>query len=176
MPSLSKYFDWRNFEISAGADADQVLATKDMKSIFTTAARFMGYGKLLMEQPNLNAITNEFLGWNEKLLKKFPQISLFIIGDDVAGNRGLLLSPDNWRSWIKPELSKLIDLAHSYKCKVVYHSDGDIAEIVQDLSDLGVYGINFQPIGRMSDCMNWTKYQNLNWTINSNPWEGLFVG
>ena len=147
VPDLVEYFDWNTFEVTAGG----ALGSRDMKSIFQTASRFMGWERLLVEQPDLGAIGAAFHHWNEKLLRSSPiRIEYFIVGDDYGTNNGLMVSPQLWRTWIKPEVNKLVDLGHKYGCKVVMHSDGDVSEILGDFVEMGVDSLHpVQQVGGM---------------------------
>ncbi len=67
-------------------------------------------------------------------------------GDDYGYQRGLLMSPDTWRVFIKPRLRRMYDKAHSQGRDVFIHSCGNITEILDDLSQIGVNVFNpFQP-------------------------------
>ncbi|MBT7122586.1 MAG: hypothetical protein HN948_06190 [Clostridia bacterium] len=60
------------------------------------------------------------------------------IGDDFAGETGLLLSPDMWRELIKPYLKKTIRYLKDAGFKVLFHSCGAVREVIPDLIDMGV--------------------------------------
>lgn len=67
--------------------------------------------------------------------------------DDVASQRGLLISPDMWRKYLKPRMLKFCDLVHSYGAKVKYHSCGSVYAIIPDLIEIGVDILNpIQPL------------------------------
>lgn len=61
-----------------------------------------------------------------------------LIGNDMGSQRGLILSPEMVRRFIIPGVKKLVEQAHSYGIKVIYHSCGSIVDIVPDLIDAGV--------------------------------------
>lgn len=61
-----------------------------------------------------------------------------LIGNDMGSQRGLMLSPEMVRRFIIPGCRKLVEQAHSYGIKVIYHSCGSIADIIPDLIDAGV--------------------------------------
>jgi len=67
--------------------------------------------------------------------------------DDVASQRGMLISPDMWRKLIKPRMANFCSLVHSYGVKVRYHSCGSIYAIIPDLIEIGVDILNpIQPL------------------------------
>ena len=65
-------------------------------------------------------------------------------GDDVGTQRGMLMSPEQWRHWLKPRWARVIAAAKSVKpdILVTYHSDGDISTIIPELAEIGVDVLN----------------------------------
>lgn len=61
-------------------------------------------------------------------------------GDDYATTKGLIFSPRMFRRYIKPALRRLVDVVKNYRSdiKVMAHSDGVIAPLLQEYIDLGV--------------------------------------
>ena len=66
------------------------------------------------------------------------KIHAILIGDDVGSQRGLMISPKLVSEFVIPGAKKLIDLAHSYGVKVLYHSCGSIVEAIPLLIEAGV--------------------------------------
>ncbi|MBE2270892.1 MAG: cobalamin B12-binding domain-containing protein [Anaerolinea sp.] len=63
--------------------------------------------------------------------------------DDVAGQFGLLISPDTYRKLIKPRHKKIVDFIKARAdVKVFYHCCGAIREIIPDLIECGFDIIN----------------------------------
>jgi len=63
---------------------------------------------------------------------------IFCLGDDFATQRGLMISPEQWRKFLKPRFAKLFELGKSRGKFVWFHSCGDITAILSDLIDIGV--------------------------------------
>ena len=152
MPNLVEYFDWKTF-ILEGRPRDAVLGTRNMKSVFTTAARFLGYEELLATRPSLHEITLSFLNWNQLLLSACAHLSrpfYYLLGDDIAGNTGLMVSPCVLREWLLPEYTLLVAQAHEYGARVVFHSDGDLSRVLSDLAELDIDELSYEPVGGMA--------------------------
>lgn len=66
------------------------------------------------------------------------RLNAVLIGNDMGSQRGLMLSPDMVRRFIMPGCKKLVEQAHSYGLKVIYHSCGSIVDIISDLIEAGV--------------------------------------
>ena len=65
------------------------------------------------------------------------KIHVLLIGNDIGSQRGLMISPAMFRKFVLPGAKKLIDLAHSYGVKILYHSCGSIIDIIPDLIEAG---------------------------------------
>ena len=79
-------------------------------------------------------------------------VDVMVYGDDVATQISLMMSPEMWRSLLKPRLRRVIQAAKDVNPDVLifYHSDGNIMEIIPDLIEVGVEILNpIQP-----ECMD----------------------
>lgn len=65
-----------------------------------------------------------------------------LIGNDMGTQRGLMISPEMIRKFIIPGCKKLVEQAHSYGIKVIYHSCGSIVDAIPDLVAAGVDAIH----------------------------------
>ena len=65
------------------------------------------------------------------------KLHAILIGDDMGSQRSLMLSPALVEEFVIPGAKKLIDLAHSYGVKVIYHSCGSIIDIIPQLIEAG---------------------------------------
>ncbi len=73
-------------------------------------------------------------------------IDAVYFGDDWGSQRGLIMGPDFWREFIRPELCRMYDAVHAAGRKVFIHSCGKVDELFDDLAEIGVNCFNpFQP-------------------------------
>lgn len=73
-------------------------------------------------------------------------IDAFLFGDDWGQQRGLIMGPVCWRTFIKPYLAQMYARAHKKGKYVFQHSCGDIRLIMEDLYDIGLNAYQtFQP-------------------------------
>jgi uroporphyrinogen decarboxylase len=63
-------------------------------------------------------------------------------GDDWGSQRGLIMGPKLWRRFIKPRFARMVQRALSYGKTTLLHSDGDVAEIIPDLIEVGLTCLN----------------------------------
>ena len=59
-------------------------------------------------------------------------------GDDFAAESGLLLSPDLWRSLIKPYWKEVFDIPKSKGMNTLFHSCGAVSEVYPDFIEIGI--------------------------------------
>ncbi len=72
-----------------------------------------------------------------------PYAQMAVISDDLGGQQGLIFSPRLFRQIFKPRLKRLIKHIHSLADVRVYmHSDGAISDLIPDLIEIGVEGLN----------------------------------
>ena len=71
-------------------------------------------------------------------------VDVLRLGDDVATQNGMLMSPAAWRRWLKPRLAQIIEAAKAVKPDILvfYHCDGDCRAIIPELIEIGVTVLN----------------------------------
>ena len=65
-------------------------------------------------------------------------IEVIVVGDDIADNNNLLMSPKMFREMVLPHFTKLVQHARSMGMKVIKHSDGNLNSVVEDLIGAGI--------------------------------------
>ncbi|HGE70009.1 TPA: hypothetical protein ENX78_04180 [Candidatus Poribacteria bacterium] len=141
--------------------AQDLIAVANIGSIFEMAWYLRGMDNLLAD-----FVLNEDLA--SALLDRITEMSvrsawaagiagadMLGTGDDVGMQNRMIMSPDEWRKWIKPRFAKVISAARENKpdIHVKYHSDGFIEPIIPDLIEIGVTILNpVQP-----ECMDPVK-------------------
>lgn len=102
---------------------------------------------MVAEPEMVHYVDDHIVAFYEKALKIFLEatkgkVHAILIGDDMGSQRGLMLSPALVSEFIIPGAKKLIDIAHSYGVKVVYHSCGSIIDAIPLLIEAGVDAIH----------------------------------
>lgn len=90
----------------------------------------------LLERNTLHAVS---------LAEHYPAghgIALGFLGDDIAFKSGPLLSPAWLRQHYFPRLARVIAAWHGKGIKVLFHSDGNLHPILDDLVTAGIDGLN----------------------------------
>lgn len=75
---------------------------------------------------------------------------IYFIGDDIAYKGALLFSPEFLRKTFIKSLRKCIEPVKQAGMKVIFHSDGYVMEILDDMIDAGIDGLNpIEPLAGM---------------------------
>jgi uroporphyrinogen decarboxylase len=71
-------------------------------------------------------------------------VDVLALDDDVGMPGTMLIGPATWREFLRPRLASIIEGARAVRpdLRVIYHSDGHIEPILDDLVEIGVDGIN----------------------------------
>ena len=77
-----------------------------------------------------------------------PELSpVTLVCCDVADKRGTLFSPDFLKINFFPQLKRVCEAWHMHDTKIIFHSDGNLLSIIDDLIEAGIDGINpLEPI------------------------------
>ena len=81
-----------------------------------------------------------------KTMSTFDQIGALWYSDDIAYQTGLMVSPSHYRDYLFPWMKKIGDLCKENDYIYLYHSDGILWDVMDDLYDCGVNVL--QPIER----------------------------
>ncbi|MCX7919686.1 MAG: nucleoside 2-deoxyribosyltransferase [bacterium] len=117
--------------------------------IFTFAWEFMGFEQFsyaLVEQPELvEALINK-LGEIEyamfATMAEVPNIGALWYSDDIAYTEGLLVAPSVLRKYLFPWMKKIGDLCKKRNIPFIYHTDGVLWEVMDDLIDCGINALH----------------------------------
>lgn len=76
----------------------------------------------------------------------------FFVIDDIAMQSGPMISPDTYRSMIKPYHKRIFDFLHRHDKRIIYHSCGSITRLIPDLLEVGIDALN--PLQLSADHMD----------------------
>jgi uroporphyrinogen decarboxylase len=77
--------------------------------------------------------------WTQYLKEIGPYVKLVYFTDDIGSQNGMLISPDLFRSVLKPRLRELIDhIKGLAEVRFMYHTDGSVVPVIDDLIEMGV--------------------------------------
>jgi len=120
-------------------------------NIFESSWFLRGFEQIFLDmalQPEIahtifSQVTDFFINHFTRLLEAADgEIDLVFTADDVAGQEGLLMSPEMWEEQVKPFHTKLNKVIHDFGAKVIYHSCGSVMRLVPGFIDMGVDILN----------------------------------
>ncbi len=84
-----------------------------------------------------------YLELNRRILKAVGDLAdIYFIADDVGMQSGLLISPDMFRRYVRPSLTRFIAQAHAHGLRVMYHTCGAVRQLIPDFIEIGVDILN----------------------------------
>ncbi|MCJ7737012.1 MAG: uroporphyrinogen decarboxylase family protein [Anaerolineae bacterium] len=117
-------------------------------NIFETSWYMLGFQQMFVDmilKPDLvhaimARVTDFYVEHFAKILTAAEGgIDLVFTADDLAGQGGLLMSRGMWEEFIKPYHTRLNAEIHGFDgVKVIYHSDGNVTDVVDGLIDMGI--------------------------------------
>ena len=116
-------------------------------NIFESAWYMRGFERLLLDfsiNPDLaHALLERVADFHIAHFRRMLEVAdgavdLAFTADDIAGQRGLLMSLGMWERFIKPHHERLNKTIHEFGVKVIYHSDGGVTRAVPGLIDMGI--------------------------------------
>jgi len=143
-PSASD-FSYKDFERVKELLPDGMGVIGQYGDIFTMTWEMMGFEAFslaLFEDPELiDEINNVVGGLVLNMFEHFagcPAVDALWYSDDIAFAGGLLVSPDVLGRYFFPWLKKIGDLAKSSGKPLIYHSDGILYDVADELKACGV--------------------------------------
>lgn len=100
----------------------------------------------LVEEPEacydfFGAVADHKIRLHEYIIKYYKP-DMIVLHDDYGSNSGMFMSPEVWRSLIKPHLKRVIDHVTSHGVIYEHHCCGYLAPILEEIADLGAISFN----------------------------------
>lgn len=120
-------------------------------TVFELAWYLRGMENLFMDLVDGEGISDWLLDWFTEravcAVRAYASagVDAIRLGDDVGTQRGMMMAVPFWRRHLKPRLAKVVRAVREAQLEpvwVAYHSDGDVREILDDLIEIGIDGLN----------------------------------
>jgi len=125
-------------------------------SIISGLLELLGW-ELLLEAAGTDPVrfgelTNRYAAWMQKFFNAMADSSAkcIMIHDDMVWTEGAFINPEWYRKYVFPNLKKYIAPLREAGKKVMYTSDGNYSEFIDDLADAGVTGFVMEPLTDMA--------------------------
>lgn len=84
-------------------------------------------------------VTDFFCALAERALTRLgDRVDLIWTSDDIAHQRGLMLSPSLWKDLIQPHHERLNRLVHAMGGRIMYHCCGSVMDMIPNLIEMGI--------------------------------------
>ena len=94
---------------------DMLLNPEIAEAVFRRISAFyLEYGRRILEAAN-------------------GKIDIFCTGDDFGSQKGLLISPDLWNTFIKKGFQEFINLGKTYNARVMHHTCGSVYGLIPEM-------------------------------------------
>jgi len=96
----------------------------------------------LYDQPDLvDEVLRRYSEWSAAVMRRVCALGFDFVwtADDIAFKTGLLLSPKMFRERILPHVRRVVE---NITLPWIFHSDGDLTQVLDDLLDLGISGLH----------------------------------
>ena len=119
-------------------------------TIFETAWALRGMDNLMidfvLDPDKANAVLDFPHKYHQVVAEKMAELNVDMIwlGDDVGAQQSMLISPDMWRTFLKPRMAEIITAVKAIKpdIQIAYHTDGYNLPIIPELIEIGVDVLN----------------------------------
>lgn len=144
---------------------DEIAVVARVKDVFSQPRDLMGFEDFLMAfylQPDLVAeLMQMCVDHSTKVARNLKSIGIevIVIGDDIANNQGLLISPEMYMEQVYPSFQELVRNFKDLDLLVIKHSDGDLRAVVEPLIETGIDCLDpIDPLGNMDIAQMKQKY------------------
>jgi hypothetical protein len=150
-----KKMDWiavKKEVIKAKSEDKYYVGSLEHGHTFQRLGYLRGYENLLFDmtdkETRLSRLIEMVETFNAGIVERYVDVGSAMIcyPEDLGMQRGPMLSPENFRTYIKPIYERIMAPAHKAGCLVHMHSDGDIRDLVDDLVLSGVDALNLQDL------------------------------
>jgi len=142
------WFDYDTVPTLAAQYRDYaIVAPMTWSPLFCRIAELCGMERTMMflvDSPALidamvEHIMDFYAEYYSRILDAAPgQIDIMYVGDDPAGQDGMLFSPDIWRRFFKQPYSRLCQIGKQRGVRVMFHICGSAVDLIPDLLEIGV--------------------------------------
>ncbi|QSX07698.1 hypothetical protein J0B03_07610 [Alkalibacter rhizosphaerae] len=154
-PNDPRLFDGMNtYAEDLYKNTDYIIGADGLKNgLLMTALQMRGYEQFMMdlsEEPEfVEALLDKILDITKKMWTNYLKdvkeyVQIVYLTDDYGTQTSMLISPNAFREWIQPRNKELIDHIKGIAphVKIMFHTDGSILPILDDLIESGVDILN----------------------------------
>lgn len=168
-PDVS-YLDFTDVYKEIDKVPDKMVFTGMWSCFFHILCDFFGmenYFIKMHENPEVvQALTEKvvdfYVAANEKFFAGLgDRADVLFFGNDLGTQNDLIISPENFRTFVLPSYKRVIEVGKKYNKKIMLHSCGSIYRIIPDLIDAGIEILHpIQAKAHGMDAASLAQYKN----------------
>ncbi|MDR0494815.1 MAG: hypothetical protein LBG95_04215 [Treponema sp.] len=145
-----------HYDSLATAYPDMVNMTGVYITCMSGLIELLGWDTLLMaagiDDRAFGAFTNRYIQWISQYFTALADCKapVVMVHDDIVWTSGAFLKPEWYREYIFPNYRKLFDPLFQAGKKVIYTSDGNYTEFIDDIAACGIHGFVMEPTTDMA--------------------------
>ncbi len=130
---------------------DGVNMTGTYVTLMSGLIDIFGWDMLLLsagtDMERFGQLTNRYASWMQQYFDALAcaDVPVVMVHDDIVWTSGAFMPPQWYRKYIFPNYKKLFTPLHESGKKIMYISDGDFTEFVDDIAECGVHGFVMEP-------------------------------
>jgi hypothetical protein len=104
-----------------------------------------------IDSEGFGEVTNRYASWIKQYFEALAECDAPIVNihDDIVWTEGAFFHPDWYRKYIFPNYKKIFEPLLDSGKKIMYTSDGNYTEFVDDIAKCGVHGFIMEPLTDM---------------------------
>lgn len=142
--------DWFDYSIPADlldSWQDKAVVAYNMGILFLYAMGVRGMEQIMLDmagEPKMaHAIFGRIAAFNLEYSRRFLEanagkIDILGLGDDVAAQRGMVVSPGMWRTYMRPHVEAMVALCREFGVIPYYHGCGGFRDLYSDFIEMGI--------------------------------------
>ena len=153
-PALTQRFE-KNYQDQVAAHPNAV----NMTGVYTTCISglidIFGWDMLLLsageDAKAFGEMTNRYCAWVLQYFEALAaaKVPVVMIHDDMVWTSGAFIAPEWYRTYVFPNLRKLFAPLRDSGKKIMFTSDGNYTEFIDDVAAAGVHGFVMEPLTDM---------------------------
>jgi uroporphyrinogen decarboxylase len=138
--------------LKAREEGKHVAGSLEHGHVFLRLSYLRGYENLLLDmadgETRLRQLIEIVESFSLAIVQRYVDcgVAMMRYPEDLGMQLGPMLSPEQFRTYIKPVYEHLMEPAREAGCLVHMHSDGDIRKLADDLATSGVDALNLQDL------------------------------
>ncbi|MBP7599941.1 MAG: hypothetical protein KA750_01245 [Thermoflexales bacterium] len=143
----AEWFDYAGVRRELEPWAEDFAIALTGPSVFQHATLCRGVGQLLLDmaaEPELTTyILDRFFDFYYEYTRRILEVAgdlidIVRLADDIGAENALLVSPRMIKRYLGQRITKFAALAHQHNAKLLFHTDGNVRQIIPDLITWGV--------------------------------------